>query len=238
MCKLRCKPPGCVARLRAWKTAPRRGGTTFSQGQQDSTVLRRLLQPPVGQRSRGTAVTAMGNPSGKAQRPRRVQLQPGAGNALGFAFSRVGTELRHPLARSCGVRRGSPRIPNPGVGTSAGKLPIPRERPARPAGWQRRVGGLRGRGCGRAGAQPWKRAEHPPLPAAAPCYSPPSLHQPWPGRGRGGSAGEQLTRRGGSSPRTLPVVKSVCKTPRESGEPGTASGGGDRPSAYSSSPSL
>lgn len=120
--------------------------------------------------SHGKPLTSVGT-AGKAQ---TVQLQPGAGNALGSAFSRVGAELRHPPARSCGVRRGSPRIPNPGVGTGAWKRPDPRERPA---GWERRVRGAAGRGA----AMETRRASSAPRGSAVLFPTLPAPAVAWPG---------------------------------------------------------
>lgn len=111
----------------------------------------------------------------------RAQPHPGAGNALGFAFSRVRKILQPvPAAEtSWDECLEAPHIPTLSCGPGAGGS-----------------GGMRSgdavRGCGRAGAQPWKRAEHPPLPRqrrAIPHPAAPAVA--WPGPP--GSAGEQLT---------------------------------------------
>lgn len=88
----------------------------------------------------------------------------------------------------CG-KSSSPFLRRRRVGTSAWKRPMSRHCPA---GREREGRGDAGRGCGRAGAQPWKRAEHPPLPRqrrAIPHPAAPAVA--WPGPP--GSAGEQLT---------------------------------------------
>lgn len=203
VCKLRCKPLGWVARLCPWKAARRRGGSTFSQGQQDSTVLQRLLWPPVGQRRSGTAVTATGNLShvwAPLERHRghgRVQLQPGAGDTLGFAFSLAGAELRHPSARCCGD-------PNPWRRDKSWRSPIPRQRILRA-----------GRGGSGGAAMETRRAS--PAPRGSDAVLFPTLAAPdvaWPGPRRLSrwtvNAGEAAPL---PAPSPAPVVKSVCNPP-------------------------
>lgn len=157
-------------------------------------------QPRDCSASHGKPLTAVGT-AGKAQIPR-----PGAAamNALGFGFSRAGAELRHPPARSCGVRRGSPRTPNPGVGTSAWKSPDPRELPGLGAA------GSGGRSHGNAPSIPRSPRQRPAIPIP----HPPCTSLAWPGPPRLSrwtvNAGEAAPL---PTPSPVPVVKSVCNPP-------------------------
>lgn len=182
VCKLRCEPLGCVARLCPWKAAPRRGGTRFSQGQHRLPAAAPATCGAAQLRdcsdSHGKALTSVGT-SGKALMPR-----PGAAAAphgqcpwlCVFPCESRAPASPCPFLQACGGSRlGSQSL---ALGQVPGSAPGSPRAPRACCG----LGAAGSRGL-RAGAQPWKRAEHPPLPAAAPCYSPPSLHQPWPGRG-------------------------------------------------------